>query len=281
MSRGSISRGAAAAPDAWRWRRVHAPLLGLVGLGVVIHIAAWIGGPQADPAAIGAVADVDQARDPAGTAVVQNSGEPAWTQTDARAQSRLAPDFELVGVAAGRFANMAVIAEAGGQQKVYRVGDQISARIVLHAVSRAGATLVFGDERHWLPLKSRRAAENAPPQSIHSLSARGEATAPAKDSDHRIESESARDHRKPRPERPKDMFAFNQNGEFQLASVNVGSPYESMGLRNGDILRSINGKPVESRKQLMALHQQLIEGRHGQVEVLRNGQLEALPYGGN
>jgi S1-C subfamily serine protease len=77
------------------------------------------------------------------------------------------------------------------------------------------------------------------------------------------------------------LFAPNPNGGFQVENVKLGSVYARMGLRVGDVLRGVNGRPVDSTEQLMVRHQQLNEGGHGEVEVLREGQPQTLHFGGS
>jgi len=70
-------------------------------------------------------------------------------------------------------------------------------------------------------------------------------------------------------------------GGFQMKKVTPDSLYSRLGLRAGDVLRSVNGAPIDSPEQLMVLYRQLSEGGQGQVEVLREGRPEALHYGGS
>ncbi len=76
-------------------------------------------------------------------------------------------------------------------------------------------------------------------------------------------------------------FVRNANDEFQLEHAKPGSFYSRLGLRPGDVLRTVNGNPVDSTGRVTEFYQQLRDGKQGEVEVLRQGRLERIRYGAN
>lgn len=77
------------------------------------------------------------------------------------------------------------------------------------------------------------------------------------------------------------VIVANPGGGFQLKKVMPGSLYARMGLRTGDVLRGVNGRPIDSPEQLTLLYQHLHDGGRGNVELLREERLESLQFGGS
>ena len=65
---------------------------------------------------------------------------------------------------------------------------------------------------------------------------------------------------------------------FKLVGVRPGSLYRAIGIRSGDIVRSINGKAINSPNKAMELFTQLKNSSAINLEVERRGKLEAFNY---
>jgi general secretion pathway protein C len=65
---------------------------------------------------------------------------------------------------------------------------------------------------------------------------------------------------------------------FKLVGVRPGSLYRAIGIRSGDIVRSINGAPINSPNKAMELFNQLKNSAAIQMEVERRGQIETFNY---
>ncbi|NLO33443.1 MAG: PDZ domain-containing protein [Candidatus Hydrogenedentes bacterium] len=75
-------------------------------------------------------------------------------------------------------------------------------------------------------------------------------------------------------------IAHDNNGNpLGLTANNVDSiPYASeYGFREGDIISSVNGIPIQSESQIFSLIPQFQNVKNFQVEVLRNGQRIRIP----
>lgn len=189
--------------------------------------------------------------------------------------------LELAGVFISGRASMAIIADAGGREKVYRIGDQIRADVTLAEVSWNGVVVAHGDMRQRLALTVRTSAENPPPGNSQAISLRAEVPAAAPP-----EADGVTTVRWHFPNfspevRRQGMIVPDPGGGFQLRKVMPNSLYARMGLRTGDVLRGMNGRPIDSPEQLMLLYQQLNEGGQGSVELLREGRPDALRFGGS
>lgn len=69
------------------------------------------------------------------------------------------------------------------------------------------------------------------------------------------------------------MVPHIENGKvvgYKMAKVKKGSKWEKMGLKKGDVIKSINGQPVNSPTEAMELYTELKEGDDIQVEKENN-----------
>lgn len=272
-------------------RRAPAALLCLTGLAIVGYAGArWMMGdqPLAFPAggmgtSVAAPAEhSDAGSPPAGSQLrplIFAENEPVLRGGHPRLG--IASDLELTGVFMSGRASIAIIADAGGREKVYRVGDQIRAGVTLAEVFRNGVVVAHGDLRQRLPLRGRASAENPPPGNGQAISLRAELPAVVTPS---ASGATAVPRYRPNfsPEvRRQGVIVPDPGGGFQLKKVMPDSLYARIGLRTGDVLRGANGRPIDSPEQLMLLYQQLNEGGQGNVELLREGRPEALQFGGS
>ena len=70
----------------------------------------------------------------------------------------------------------------------------------------------------------------------------------------------------------------NPGGGFLVREIKPGSVYEKLGLRTGDVIRAVNGTPVNNADDAMKFYQQLAELNNVRLEVVRAGQIEQLQY---
>jgi type II secretory pathway component PulC len=272
-------------------RRAPAALLCLTGLAIIGYAGArWMMGDQllAFPAwGMGTSVAVPAEHSHAGSLPAGSQfrplifGEIEPVQPGGHLQPGIVSDLELAGVFMSGRVSMAIIADAGGRENVYRIGDQIRAGVTLAEVSWNGVVVAHGDLRQRLPLTGRASAENPPPGNGQATSSREEMPPVVTPS---ASGATAGPRHRPNfsPEvRRQGMIVPDPDGGFQLKKVMPDSLYARMGLRTGDVLRGMNGRPIDSPEQLMLLYQQLSEGGQGNVELLREGRPEALQFGGS
>lgn len=65
---------------------------------------------------------------------------------------------------------------------------------------------------------------------------------------------------------------------FKILDIMPGSIYEKLGLRVGDVIKSVNGESVDSPAKAMELYQSLRNSNKISVEIDRNGARENLNY---
>jgi type II secretory pathway component PulC len=241
-------------------RRAPAALLCMTGLAIIGYAGSLPAGSQFRPLILSEIKSV---------------------QPGGHLQPGIVSDLELTGVFMSGRVSMAIITDAGGREKVYRVGDQIRAGVTLAEVSWNGVVVAHGDLRQRLPLTVRTSAENPLPGNSQAISLRAELPATATpEADGVATVPWHRPNFSPEVRR-QGMIVPDPGGGFQLKKVMPDSLYARMGLRTGDVLRGMNGRPIDSPEQLMLLYQQLSEGGQGNVELLREGRPETLQFGGS
>ena len=65
---------------------------------------------------------------------------------------------------------------------------------------------------------------------------------------------------------------------FKLVGVRPGSLYRSIGVRSGDVIKSINGKPIDSPNKALDLFEQLKNSSNINLEIELRGQPKQLNY---
>lgn len=73
-------------------------------------------------------------------------------------------------------------------------------------------------------------------------------------------------------------FEGGQSIGFRLFAIRRGSLFDRIGLKNGDIIRSINGNEMTDPSKAMALLQELRDSNNLDVEITRNQQPQKLTY---
>lgn len=70
----------------------------------------------------------------------------------------------------------------------------------------------------------------------------------------------------------------NEVSGFKLVAIKAGSIYETLGLRRGDIIKGVNGEPVDTAQKAMELYQALKNSDNIQLDVTRDGSSKSLNY---
>lgn len=73
-------------------------------------------------------------------------------------------------------------------------------------------------------------------------------------------------------------FTEGQPDGFKLLSIKRGSLFDRLGLRNGDVIRQINGMPLDSPQKALELYGELESGQSISLGVLRRGKELTFNY---
>lgn len=69
-----------------------------------------------------------------------------------------------------------------------------------------------------------------------------------------------------------------QGGGFLVRQLQPGSLYEKLGIRPGDVIKSVNGQPVNTAEDAIRLYQQMSSLSSVQMDIVRGGKNESIHY---
>ena len=188
----------------------------------------------------------------------------------------------LTGVIASASGGYALISVNGQSQEPFSVGQAVTGNAVLQAVypdrvviQRNGvleSLMLEGAEKspteQWVP----PVAASRPPAASANIVQETDVN------HYRVEREQlAAQMRTPDFLRQATMIP-SKSGGFQVQQIQPGSLYEKLGLRAGDVIKVVNGQPVNSVEDAMRLYQQMQGVAAVQIEIARNGKPENLYY---
>ncbi|NIQ38318.1 MAG: PDZ domain-containing protein [Proteobacteria bacterium] len=73
-------------------------------------------------------------------------------------------------------------------------------------------------------------------------------------------------------------FLEGEPDGFKLLSIKRGSIFDRLGLRNGDVIRKINGVPLDSPQKAFEVYEGLESGQSITVDILRGKREQTLNY---
>jgi general secretion pathway protein C len=218
-------------------------------------------------------------------------GANLFGQADAAAGQNLSPssipltslNLVLTGVMVGGTNNFAFISINGANETAFGLGDEILAGATLHAVYPDRAVLRRGGALESLVLKDSLAL----PEGSIVTSPRYRNDAPLSGirgsggNSFTVERNTLTQQMQKPEFLSQALMVPNAGGGFLVREIQPGSVYEKLGMRTGDVIRSINGQPINNMDEVMKLYQQLGGiNRVGNVaiEVTRGGRTESLQY---
>jgi general secretion pathway protein C len=193
---------------------------------------------------------------------------------------RTSLNLVLSGVIKLGTSSYALVSADGRSETSIGVGEAIMPGVVLESVHADCITILRGGAREAVTLKEL--AASLPPgaisQSTAAPSARSQpvrATSPTS----AVVDRGLMQKQLQKPEfLSQALIVPNPGGGFQVREVQAGSVYEKLGLRVGDVIRSVNGEPVNNMDEVMRMYQQFGSANQINVEIVRAGKSETLHY---
>ena len=189
-------------------------------------------------------------------------------------------DLTLKGILASRSGNrkLALIARGGAAAAVFRIGDRVAAAEIVRIdarrviLARNGATEALTLETA-LPRRGASYARRAPAGS-------------SRPGEHeRVVSRNLLDrHLQRLPELLHQARAtpyWDRNGNeagFRVVAIEAGSVFEQLGLRQEDIILTVNGVSVRNNREALAAYQSFKATDALQLGLLRNGQSMTVDF---
>lgn len=184
----------------------------------------------------------------------------------------------LMGVVAAAAGGYAMISVDGRAQESYAVGQEIIGGAVLQSVLADRVLLQRGGVTESLMLQD----------TIKPLEGVSTYVPPLTQHRPPIQQQGEKQFQVTREEVNKQMrspdflsqarLVPNPGGGFLVREIKAGSVYEKLGLRLGDVIRAVNGTPVNNADDAMKFYQQLAELSNVRLEIVRAGQIEQLQY---
>ena len=188
----------------------------------------------------------------------------------------------LAGVIASGAGGYALISVNGQSQEPFAVGQAVTGGAVLQAVYPARVVIQRNGTLESLLLEG---ADNSQPPQELATSAVNKTTGDSAD----IVRETGTNHyRVARDQlvaqiRTPDFLkqatlAPSSGGGFLVRQIQPNSLYEKLGLRAGDVIKSVNGQPINTADDAIRFYQQVSSINSVQMEIMRGGKSEALYY---
>ncbi len=183
---------------------------------------------------------------------------------------------------------LAIIADkSGNNEQLYGLGDQIPGNANIREIyadrviiSRGGVLETLFLEGSKPPETSQSAASKSnlsPNRDNGKISARGDGT------NYQINQDYWEERLADLPGLSREIGVQiykenNQQRGYKLLSAQGSRLLNSLGLKAGDILLSVNGRAMSSVQDGLAAYQQIRNGGRVQIEIIRNGQRESKIY---
>ncbi|MDY6880460.1 MAG: type II secretion system protein N [Desulfatiglans sp.] len=182
----------------------------------------------------------------------------------------------LFGTVTGNKENaFAVIEETDTKkQGLYRVGDSIQNAIVKH-ILRGKVVLTVGDKNEILTMEE--SAASRPEKGSPSVRQTGRSgTITVKRSD--IEASFKNFNQLLTQVRVRPHFEGGRPDGFSVSQIKRGSIFSKLGLRNGDIIRKIDGRTISGPDDALSLYEKLESGDPVSVELTRRNRPRTIHY---
>jgi len=181
----------------------------------------------------------------------------------------------------------AVIAH-GAKQELYHLGDEVSSGVVLEEVRHGEVILRRGSERLLLAMeeggkvgavsrfrqRTRPTMNKAGTEGIRQVSPNS----------YLLERDTVTKSLKNLSTMMRDIRvvpsfdAARQPNGYRVASIRYGSLLDKLGLKRGDVIRSINGLPISDPDRAYQAYQQLKDESSIQIDIFRGSSPQTLTY---
>ena len=182
----------------------------------------------------------------------------------------------LLGTVTGNEQNAFAVIEETDKRKqgLYKIGDSVQ-NATVKTILREKVVLRVGTKDEILTMEESAASRREKVRGPSKTAERGNTiTVSRKD----IQS-SLKDINKLMSEvRIRPHFKDGESDGLSVSRIKGGSVFSKLGLRNGDIVQKINGEPINSPDEVLALYEKLKSGSRVSLEVTRKGEPKTMNY---
>jgi len=181
-------------------------------------------------------------------------------------------NISLTGVAARKIGGCALLVVQGQPESAYCTGEEISPGVRLESVQADRIVVLRNGVRESVLMKDAEGTPGAvaaiQTPMVQSLGA-----------DRQVVDRRQLQRQIGRPEfLSQALIVPNPGGGFLVREIQSGSLYEKLGLKPGDVIRTVNGQALTSMDDVMRLYQQFGTAERVTVDVQRQGRSETLYY---
>ncbi|MDQ6968854.1 MAG: type II secretion system protein N [Mariprofundaceae bacterium] len=178
----------------------------------------------------------------------------------------------LATVVAGKRSAAVVILNGSGPQKLFRLGEQLQAGVVLEKVEVDAIVVNNHGSTERITMEKNKsiaglAVFNASKKVLRKHLDRAYLNQAIGNFSKLLSQARALPH-----------FSQGKADGFVLSEIVPGSLYQKIGLKNGDVLRKVNGQKINGAKQAMAMYQSLQSATAIDLELLRDGAIMPIHY---
>ncbi len=182
----------------------------------------------------------------------------------------------LLGTVTGSEQNAFAVIEETDKRKqgLYKIGDSVQ-NATVKKILREKVVLRVGTKDEILTMEESAASRRDKGRKPSTSTGRGRTiTVNRKD----LQS-SLKDINKLMSQvRIRPHFKDGQSDGLSVSRIKGGSIFSKLGLRNGDIVQKINGEPINSPDEVLALYEKLKSGSRVSLEVTRKGEPKTMNY---
>lgn len=228
---------------------------------------------------------LDAARGLFGTPEAQSTGGEGSGVAPGESVAETDLNLTLKGILGSAGSRWAVIRTGEGEEKAYRQGDEVPGGATIVAVEARRVLLRRNGVTEALRMPEAEAASVASGRGRRGRGGGGGSGAIRQvDEHHRVADRDYVNRQLqdlPNLLRQAKAVPHKVNGNhrgFKIVNIQPGSVYEELGLKEGDVIRSVNGRDIRSPDQAMQAYKELRSDDSFRVRVHRDGQETTLQY---
>jgi general secretion pathway protein C len=188
----------------------------------------------------------------------------------------------LAGVIASGAGGYALISVDGQPQEPFAVGQTIMGSAVLQAVYPDRVVIRRNGSLESLLLEgadnSQPLVEAAMPRVGRTAGVSGEIVRETGTNQYMVERDQLAAQMRTPDFLKQATLVPSSGGGFLVRQIQPGSLYEKLGVRAGDVIKSVNGQPINTAEDAIRLYQQMSSISSVQMQITRGGKSESLNY---
>lgn len=189
--------------------------------------------------------------------------------------------LKLVGTVVGnkRDDSSAIIEDLSTRkQEAYREGDRIK-QTLIKRILRHNVIINTGTRDEVLTMEPEDSTgKSAAPERKAQASRRPTASSSIRLKRDDLEAQMANLNDLMQQVRIRPFMEGKQPAGFLVSNIKPGSLFSKMGLRNGDVIKGINGETITTPDQAIELYESLMEGGEIALEIKRGRRQQNLRY---